>query len=78
MPTGLALLIFMMGRAAAWSVAAIPAGIGQGIALRESKVIVNGLLGGVLGGLLGGLLFDPISSSSPPTDGEAWLSRGIG
>jgi predicted ABC-type sugar transport system permease subunit len=45
----------------AWAVAAIPAGIGQGIALRERKVGLNGLLGGVLGGLLGGLLFDPIS-----------------
>ena len=37
-PTGFALLIIMMGRAAAWAVAAIPAGIGQGIALRENKV----------------------------------------
>ena len=41
--------------------AAIPAGIGQGIALRENKVLLNGLLGGVLGGLLGGLVFDPIN-----------------
>ncbi len=78
MPTGIALLIFMMGRGAAWSLAAIPAGIGQGIALRESKVILNGLLGAVLGGLLGGLVFDPISIIIPPTDGEAWLSRAIG
>ena len=68
----------MMGRASAWAVAAIPAGIGQGIALRESKVVVNGLLGGVLGGLLGGLLFDPINSVFVHADGEAWLSRGIG
>jgi hypothetical protein len=77
-PTGVALLIFMMGRAAAWAVAAIPAGIGQGIALREGKVVVNGLLGGVLGGLLGGLAFDPISLMFTAADGEAWLSRGIG
>src|SRR5207249_8431176 len=75
MPTGVALLILMMGRAAAWAVAAIPAGIGQGIALREPKVVINGLLGAVLGGLLGGLVFDPISIAFPPTDGEAWLSR---
>ena len=61
MPTGLALLVFMMGRAAAWSIAAIPAGMGQGIALRERKVILNGVVGAVLGGLVGGLLFDPIS-----------------
>src|SRR5262249_51537471 len=37
-PTGFALLVLMMGRAAAWSVVAIPAGLGQGIALREKKV----------------------------------------
>ena len=36
MPNGLALLVLMMGRAGAWGLAAIPAGIGQGIALRES------------------------------------------
>ena len=78
MPTGIALLIFMMGRGAAWALAAIPAGIGQGIALREPKVVLNGLLGAVLGGLLGGLVFDPISIAFPPTDGEAWLSRAIG
>jgi MFS family permease len=78
MPTGVALLIFIMGRAAAWAVASIPAGIGQGIALREPKVILNGVLGGVLGGLLGGMLFDPISMIFPPADGQAWLSRAIG
>jgi hypothetical protein len=77
-PTGLALLIIMMGRASAWAVAAIPAGIGQGIALREGKVIINGLLGAVLGGLLGGLVFDPINYLFTPANGEAWLSRGIG
>ena len=77
MPHGLGLLILMMGRAAAWSVAAIPAGIGQGIALREKKVILNGLLGGVLGGLLGGLLFDPISLVFL-YDGKATVSRAIG
>lgn len=78
MPTGFALLILMMGRAAAWSVAAIPAGIGQGIALREKKVILNGLIGGVLGGLIGGLLFDPISLVMLTEDGEAAYSRAVG
>jgi hypothetical protein len=78
MPTGMALLVLMMGRAAAWAVAAIPAGIGQGIALRESKVALNGLIGGVLGGLIGGLVFDPISIAFSSGHGEAWLSRGIG
>jgi hypothetical protein len=76
-PTGLALLILMMGRAAAWAVAALPAGLGQGIALRERKVILNGLLGGVLGGLLGGLLFDPISIVTKTT-ASAGVSRAVG
>jgi hypothetical protein len=78
MPTGFALLILMMGRAAAWAVAAIPAGIGQGLALRERKVILNGLLGAVLGGLLGGLLFDPISLAFTTAAGKATLSRAVG
>ena len=78
MPNGLGFLVLMMGRATAWSVASIPAGIGQGIALREMKVVVNGLLGGVLGGLLGGMLFDPISVVFASPDGEAWISRGVG
>lgn len=78
MPTGLALLILIMGRAAAWAVAAIPAGIGQGIALRQRKVLVNGLLGALLGGLLGGLLFDPISLVFLTADGRATVSRAVG
>jgi Inner membrane component of T3SS, cytoplasmic domain len=78
MPTGMAFLILMMGRASAWAVAAVPAGIGQGIALREWKVVLNGLLGGVLGGLLGGLVFDPISVVFKTADGQAWPSRAIG
>jgi hypothetical protein len=77
-PEGFALLVFMMGRAAAWAVAAIPAGIGQGIALREKKVVVNGLLGGVLGGLLGGLLFDPIDLLFTGMGDRATLSRAVG
>jgi hypothetical protein len=77
-PTGMAFVILMMGRGAAWAVAGIPAGIGQGIALREKKVIVNGLLGGVLGGLLGGLLFDPIEQWFTTAHGTAWPSRMIG
>ncbi len=78
MPTGLALLVLMMGRAAAWSIAAIPAGIGQGIALRELKVIINGAVGAVLGGLVGGLLFDPISLVLISDDGQATYSRAVG
>lgn len=78
MPNGLPLLIHMMGRAAAWAIVGIPAGLGQGIALREKKVAFNGLLGGVLGGLLGGLLFDPISFVFITADGQAAASRAIG
>lgn len=78
MPTGLALLVLMMGRAAAWSIAAIPAGMGQGIALRERKVILNGVVGAVLGGLVGGLLFDPICLFLVTADGQATYSRAVG
>jgi hypothetical protein len=78
MPTGLALLVFMMGRGAAWSLISIPAGMGQGIALREKKVIVNGIVGAVLGGLVGGLLFDPISLVLTTADGQAIYSRAVG
>lgn len=77
-PTGLALLVLMMGRAAAWSIAAIPAGVGQGIALKERKVILNGVVGAVLGGLVGGLLFDPISLVLVASDGQATYSRAVG
>jgi hypothetical protein len=77
MPTGLALLILMMGRGLAWAVASIPAGLGQGIALKEKKVVANGLIGGVLGGLIGGLLFDPISIAFA-SDGKASISRMVG
>jgi hypothetical protein len=75
---GFPFLIFMMGRGAAWALAAIPAGIGQGIALRDKKVALNGLLGAVLGGLLGGLLFDPIAAVFPPANDQADLSRAVG
>lgn len=77
-PTGLGLLIFIMGRAMAWAIISIPAGIGQGIALRERKVTLNGLLGAVLGGFIGGLVFDPISFVLTTQDGRATYSRGVG
>ncbi|NLE38128.1 MAG: FHA domain-containing protein [Pirellulaceae bacterium] len=78
MPTGIALLILIMGRAAAWALASLPAGLGQGIALREKRVAINGVVGAVLGGVVGGLLFDPISLVFTTADGEASLSRAVG
>lgn len=78
MPTGFALLVLMMARALAWALVAIPAGIGQGIAIKERKVILNGLLGAVLGGFIGGLAFDPISLVLLTDDGQAVYSRGVG
>jgi hypothetical protein len=78
MPTGMGLLVLIMGRGAAWAIVGLPAGIGQGVALKEKKVIINGLVGGVLGGLVGGLLFDPISLVLTAEDGQATYSRGVG
>ena len=43
MPTGMPLLCHMVGRACFWAIASIPAGLGQGVALREKKVILNGI-----------------------------------
>ncbi len=77
-PTGMALLVLMMGRAAAWSIIAIPAGMGQGIALGEKKVIINGVVGALLGGMIGGLLFDPITLILTTADGQAVYSRAVG
>lgn len=50
----------MIGRGLAWGLAGTAMGLGQGIALRSTRLFLYGLLGGVIGGLLGGLLFDPI------------------
>ena len=78
MPTGFSLLALIMGRGAAWAIAATPAGLGQGVAVGEKKVILNGVLGGLLGGLIGGLMFDPISLVLTTADGEAAYSRAAG
>ena len=78
MPDGMALFILMIGRAGAWAIAAIPAGLGQGVATRERKVIFNGLIGALLGGMIGGFLFDPISLLLVTDDGQAAYSRAVG
>jgi hypothetical protein len=77
-PTGIALMIIMMGRAVSWAIIAIPAGLGQGIALRDKNVALNGLLGSMLGGLLGGLLFDPINYALNAPGEDAAVSRAVG
>ena len=77
MPKGFPLLIIMMGRATAWAIISIPAGLGQGIALKEKKVAINGVVGAVMGGLVGGLLFDPICLVFHQA-ARATISRGVG
>jgi hypothetical protein len=53
-------LLQMVARMFAWTLAGATMGLGQGIALRSSRLIGYGLLGGIIGGMLGGLLFDPL------------------
>lgn len=74
------LLAQMLSRGIAWAFAGMAMGLGQGVALRSKKVLLNGLFGGTVGALVGGLLFDPIDlliHGGAPGAGAA-LSRGIG
>ncbi|HEY3232027.1 MAG TPA: FHA domain-containing protein, partial [Roseiflexaceae bacterium] len=75
----LGFVLQVAGRGLAWALAGIAMGLGQGLALRSSRLLLYGFLGGIVGGLLGGLLFDPIyffvSGSSTPS---AHWSRLIG
>ncbi len=72
-------LLQVMGRTIAWGLVGTAMGLGQGIALRSSRLLLYGLLGGVLGGLLGGMLFDPIDLLLlGPDKPSAHLSRLIG
>ena len=52
--------IQVLGRSIAWGLCGMAMGLGQGLALRSSRLVIYGLIGGVVGGLLGGLMFDPI------------------
>jgi hypothetical protein len=56
----LGFLAQMVSRGLSWAITGVAMGLGQGIALRSKRMVVNGLLGGMVGGLLGGMLFDPI------------------
>lgn len=76
-----AFLVQMMNRGLAWAVAGAAMGLGQGIALRSTKLLVNGLIGGMTGALLGGLLFDPIYylvQGDLVGGGGAEVSRAVG
>ena len=71
--------IQLVGRSLAWGLAGLAMGLGQGIALRSTRLLLYGLIGGVVGGLLGGLFFDPIDVILLGTDKPSshW-SRFIG
>ena len=78
--SGLPLLLLVIGRSLTWGILGLTVGLGQGIALRNKKLIINGLLGGMLGGLLGGIFFDPITKIFANTEmsGQAMVSRAFG
>ena len=69
----------MMARGLGWCFAGMAMGLGQGIALRSSRLLLYGFIGGLVGGLIGGLLFDPIDLLILGTDKpSAHVSRLIG
>lgn len=57
---GISFFILVVGRAMAWTFAAAGVGLGQGVALKSKKLVMNGLVGGLVGGFIGGMAFDPI------------------
>jgi hypothetical protein len=70
------------GRGFAWALAGMTMGLGQGIALRSSRLILYGFLGGLIGGLIGGLLFDPIDllllgSDKPSASVSRWVGFAV-
>jgi hypothetical protein len=70
----------MISRGLAWAVTGAAMGLGQGIALRSKRMLLNGLLGGVVGALTGGMLFDPIDRllHGDALGAGAAASRGVG
>ena len=74
---GPALFVQMVARALAWTIVATGMGLGQGIALKSKKLVLNGLVGALIGGFLGGLLFDPIDLIFGGS-GSAATSRCVG
>jgi hypothetical protein len=66
----------------AWCLAGMAMGLGQGIALRSSRLLLYGFIGGVVGGLLGGLFFDPIDlillgSDKPSAHWSRFIGFGL-
>ena len=58
--SALGFFLQVIGRTLAWALAGMAMGLGQGVALRSTRLLLFGFLGGVVGGVLGGLFFDPI------------------
>ncbi|MHB0935566.1 MAG: FHA domain-containing protein [Armatimonadota bacterium] len=54
------LIMQVIARTLGWGAIGLCVGLGQGIAIRSTRKILNGLLGGLIGGAVGGLLFDVI------------------
>lgn len=67
-------------RGLGWAAAGLAMGLGQGIALKSGRLLVNGLIGGLVGGLFGGLLFDPLNLliAGKELSHGAEFSRAIG
>lgn len=78
--SGPAFVFQMFQRGLAWTIAGTTMGLGQGFALKSSKLKLNGFIGGMVGGLVGGLLFDPIGLvfSNKELMQGAELSRAVG
>jgi hypothetical protein len=55
-----AFLLLVLRRGLGWTLAGMAMGLGQGLALKSKRLVLNGLIGGMVGGLIGGLLFDPL------------------
>jgi hypothetical protein len=78
--SGPAFVFHMFQRGLAWTIAGMCMGLGQGFALKSSKLKFNGFIGGMVGGLLGGLFFDPINFLLLGPDGISGgpASRAVG
>lgn len=71
----------MFARGVGWSILGVFLAIAPGIAMRNWKKFLLGLVGGAIGGLLGGILFDPIcqwTGSDIPARCVNILGLGVG